>query len=62
MEAIIVIYAKENNHCLVFGREVSKGIIVSMNEGPEEEDDSSSGGNGQPPSRPKGPPKLSIVK
>ena len=63
IESIIVIYAKENNHCLVFGpREVSKGMIVSMNEGPEDEDDSDSGGGDQPPSRPKGPPKLSIVK
>lgn len=64
MKAIIVIYAKENNHCLMFGqKEVSKGIIVSMNEGPEDSDDSGPGADDdQSSSRPKGPPKLSIVK
>lgn len=65
MESIIVIYAKENNHCLVFGpREVNKAIIVSMNEEPEEDDSGGSAGGGgdQTPTRPKGPPKLSIVK
>ncbi len=61
MEAIMVIYALENNHCLVFGaNEIHKGIIMNM----EGEDGGSSDGGGdiEPPDRPKGPPKLSIVK
>ena len=73
MEAIIVIYALENNHCLVFGpHDIDKGIIVNMIEGQpdhndeisdgENDDSGGDGGDGTPPNRPKGPPKLSIVK
>lgn len=67
MEAIIVIYAQENNHCLVFGpHDIDKGIIVNMMETGESEtesgNDDDGGDGGTPPSRPKGPPKLSIVK
>ncbi len=69
IESIIVIYALENNHCLVFGpHEISKGIIVNMTEGPEDDHDGTSdeddkgGGSGDRSLRPKGPPKLSIVK
>lgn len=69
MEAIIVIYALENNHCLVFGPyDVDKGILVNMVDGPTDmeepeggDEDEGDGGDGKPP-RPKGPPKLSIVK
>lgn len=62
ISAITAVYAVENNHCLVFGpEEVDKGIIVNMEgeEGlpPEEGPDDT-----HPPKRPKGPPKLSIVK
>ena len=66
--AIIAVYALENNHCLVFGPdEISKGIIVNMadedsGDHPIEDEDDGSGGGGSPPDRPKGPPKLTIVK
>ncbi len=68
MESIIVIYALENNHCLVFGPyDIDKGILVNMVEGPtdmENTDDEGGDGGGDDgkPTRPKGPPKLSIVK
>lgn len=63
MEAIIVVYALENNHCLVFGpHEINKGIIVNMTDGPEDEGESGEGGGEKTSERPKGPPKLSIVK
>lgn len=65
MESIIVIYALENNHCLVFGaNEIHKGIIVNMegDELPEQSGNGNDDGEGSPPQRPKGPPKLSIVK
>lgn len=59
MAAIIVIYALENNHCLVFGSsEIHKGIIMNM----DGEGGSDDGEDDIPPHRPKGPPKLSIVK
>jgi stringent starvation protein B len=62
MSAIIVIFAQENNHCLVFGAsEINKGIIVNMNEEGEPSEDDGEGGSGSPPPK-KGPPKLSIVK
>lgn len=65
MESIIVIYALENNHCLVFGaNEIHKGIIVNMegDELPEQSGNGNDDGEGSPPQQPKGPPKLSIVK
>ncbi len=65
MEAVIAVYALENNHCLVFGpEEIEKGIIVNMMEAEGGEGLSSPGGDDDttPPKRPKGPPKLSIVK
>lgn len=65
MEAVIAVYALENNHCLVFGpEEIEKGIIVNMMEAEGGESLSSPGGDDDtpPPKRPKGPPKLSIVK
>jgi stringent starvation protein B len=50
--AIIAVYALENNHCLVFNPgEINKAMIVNMAEEPEPENE-----------RPKGPPKLHIVK
>lgn len=60
LEAIIAVYALENNHCLVFSSpgEINKAMIVNMAEGPEEHD----GGDESKSDRPKGPPKLSIVK
>jgi stringent starvation protein B len=72
MEAIIAVYALENNHCLVFGpEEIEKGIIVNMmeaegGEGGQTHQEISHAHSGDddttPPKRPKGPPKLSIVK
>ena len=57
MESIIAIYALENNHCLVFSAgDIQKGLIVNMEEGEGDK------GPKPPPERPKGPPKLSIVK
>lgn len=62
--AIIAIYAMENNHCLVFGNtEIKQGIIVNMVEGEDPSEDDGSGETGNKSAeRPKGPPKLSIVK
>ncbi|MBS0350065.1 MAG: ClpXP protease specificity-enhancing factor [Proteobacteria bacterium] len=67
MDSIIVIYALENNHCLVFSpHEIHKGIIVNMTEGPEdigdESGDSGDQGAGGATSPRKGPPKLTVVK
>jgi stringent starvation protein B len=60
-EAIIAIYALENNHCLVFGaEEIHQGILVNM--GQEGDAGGDSGGTPPPVKRPKGPPKLHIVK
>jgi stringent starvation protein B len=67
--AIIAVYALENNHCLVFGTEnITKGILVNLDEydNPtglsEEYKDAADDDDTPPPNRPKGPPKLSIVK
>lgn len=66
MESIIAIYAKENNHCLVFGvPEITKGIIINMEETAEhgfEEDLVEEIKDPSTEHRPKGPPKLTIVK
>lgn len=57
--SITAVYALENSHCLLFGpEEITKGMIVNMQENPE--NPSPERTVAKPPK--KAPPKLTIVK
>ncbi len=60
MTAILAIYAYENGRGLVFGLEDE--TISEVAEGAETEEDTTGEDKKTPPKRPKGPPKLTIVK